>query len=654
MADTINKEKIAQTAKKMAQACIKFKQPRLSEVKKFFELYANKVDKALPGRFNVPIPVVGGFVDTLKSKIDDEPILKYKENDETDYKRVQMANAMWQWDKSPNRGKWALKDRAAKISAIFTGRGILSYFAESEPEYKSNLQVIDLFDFIFEPQGGADLDNHLFVGQTNIFKSVSDLQTGVKNGLYNSEQVQKLITGQSSTDEKRVEDEHENQTTRFEVYGLDPNTNNYVGQKIFSLCQMFLDFEGKKYYILFDLKTAIWVRVEPIKEVFKSKLQPYVSWATHEDYFNFLSKCALDDIKPIAEATKIIFNQALDNIQKRNWGMRAFDSSIFPNPSELQWRPDGLVQANNLNGKAIQSGIYQFETADNTNITVNMMEFMNSYLEKSTGIRPSSIDQQDASQKVGIYYGNMQEVADRLGTLNKSYKETYAQLGLRYLYGLDEHLTEDMSIRVQGIKGSEWVDIKRTDFEFERTPDVDVESASTEFEMDEAKNQRRANALAMITANPLLMQKANSGWLFRQVLKNGEFNDEDIRVAMDTQNDGNAEILSEAAMAIKEIISGNQPKLNKGATTGFVQKILDYDIDHDLKQEVSQALRDYAQAHIEIALRNMMKQVQMNGGMLSPQGMPPTQPIQPSQPPQSPQGMTASRSATVSNQMAGI
>ena len=80
------KEDLARVAKKQCETCISFKQPRLDEIKKSLDLYANVVSKALPGRFNVPIPIMGGFVDTLKSKIDDAPNIVFSENDETDYK----------------------------------------------------------------------------------------------------------------------------------------------------------------------------------------------------------------------------------------------------------------------------------------------------------------------------------------------------------------------------------------------------------------------------------------------------------------------------------------------------------------------------------------------------------------------------------------
>lgn len=638
-------EELTNVAKKQCETCISFKQPRLDEIKKSLDLYANVVSKALPGRFNVPLPIMGGFVDTLKSKIDDAPNIVFTENDETDYKRVQKANAMWRWDSSPVNGKWALKDRATKTMAIFGGRGVYKIYAESDPKYKSCLEPIDLFDFIFEPQGGGDLDNHLFTGQMNIFKCKSELIEDAKNGYYDKVQVGKLLVA-NETETKQPDDQYQNKVSRYSIYGLDPEINNYVGESVYPLTELYTSYQGKKYKVVFDFKTGIWLQVKELKEVFKTGRHPFVSWATHEDYFQFLSKAPVDDVRLVAEASKIIFNQALDNIQKRNWNMRAYDADIFPDPSQLQWRPDGLIKANNLSGKSIQQGIYTFETPDNTSITVNMMTFLDNFVGAKTGITPGSQGQADQGDRVGIYYGNMQQVADRLGLINKSYTEAHAELGIRYLEGLDEHLTEDMSVKVQGIFGVEWEEVKRTDFKFERFPDVNIESSSSDSQLDEIKKKRRAESLAAVSSNPALISKVNPSWIIREMLKNGDYTDEQVRVAMDTMNDGNTEILSEAAIAIKEILAGENPKLNRGATTGFAQKILDYEMNHNLKPEVAKSLRDYAAAHIPIAMRNMLKskpqmaQPEEEMGGMGRVNMP-TEPI-------TPQGMTQQRSANIS------
>ena len=96
-------------------------------------------------------------------------------------------------------------------------------------------------------------------------------------------------------------------------------------------------------------------------------------------------------------------------------------------------------------------------------------------------------------------------------------------------------------------------------------------------------------------------------------------------------------------MAIKEIITGGEPKENRGATTGFVQKILDYETDHNLKPEIGKKLRDYASAHIQIAMKNMLKSAPVPIEPAMGAEMP-TEPL-------TPQGQTAQRSANISQIM---
>jgi hypothetical protein len=65
-------------------------------------------------------------------------------------------------------------------------------------------------------------------------------------------------------------------------------------------------------------------------------------------------------------------------------------------------------------------------------------------------------------------------------------------------------------------------------------------------------------------------------------------------------------------MAIQDILKGNQPKPNRGANTAYIQQLLDYATDTDLKQTQYETLMAFAQARIPIAQENMAsKAVQM-------------------------------------------
>jgi len=604
-------DKLTQIALKQLEAGVKFKQTRLKNISVNEDLYNGVSKPALKGRFNIPLPIVSGFVDTLMSKIDNPPVIKFEKGEEADLKLSQKTSALWLKDSAATAGKWSKKDRWAKKLAIFSGRAIYKYYAESQPGYKSNLEIIDHNDFYCEPQGGGDLDNHLFLGQMNIFRTEAQLKAGAKSGLYSDKQINQIITDTDSHNHKENQELYKQKLSRFASLGLDVETNAFVGQNVFPLVEHYLEFENKRYYLFFELKSGTWIRAEELKDVFKSNTYPFVSWATHEDAFNFWSKAPVDDIRPVAEAMNIIFNQALDNRQKRNFGQRAYDPDIFPDPSQLEWRPDGLVEANTSGGvKQIGAGIYEFQTPEVAG-TIDLFQYMDNFLGQKTGITPSAQGQSDKNVAVGVYYGDLQQVADRLGLYNKSYTESYAELGQRYYYGIIEHLSEPQAIKLIGLNGIEWDEVAKSDFDLHQTPfDIVVLSSDAENQANEVKSKRRVDALIMLLNNPLYAQILNKKWVAEQILKNGEYNPEEIRIALDTQNEGNEESLAEAAEEMQRILAGEEVKPNRSATTAHIQKHLDfaYDkLDSDEDMPKFQAIMTHLQAEVPFAQENMVR-----------------------------------------------
>lgn len=612
------KQKLIDIACKQIDTCNTFKYARLNEVRRAEQMYANNVRKQLKNRFNVPLPILGGFVDTLKSKIDDAPVVSYLPTAEEDYKSAKKVQAVFDKESSDDKGRWAYIDRMVKTLCIFQGRGIYNIYADGMDGFSSYLEFTDLYDFIFEPQGGGDLEKHLFVGQSNIFKTKAELLKGAEKGYYSKEGVRRLILSgaEESRETKEVTDKPEDRFGRYKSMGLDPISNNYVGVPIYNLTQLITTYNGKRYYLLLDKARRVPVRCEDYKEICSSQLYPYVSWATHEDPYNFLSKAAVDDIVPVSESMTTVFNQALDNLQKRNWGMRAYDSTIFPNPEELRWRPDGLV-AVRANGQGVDRGVYTFDTPDNTNITVNMFEFLDNFLGQKTGITAGAQGSADKDAKVGVYYGDMQQVADRLGLYNKAYKEAWSQLGKRFIGGLKDYLTEKYAIKIIGNEGVEWDELKKGEI---KEYDVTVSGGTSELELNQLRKNKQEQVIASIFSNPILMQKVNINWFMEKLLASADFDDEEIKTALDNQNRGNMELMSEAAQSIQEILKGKIPKINRGATTAFVAKIVNFAIDkldNDKDNEKYMLMMDYAMAHLPIAQKNMQAKLTM--GLVTPQ-----------------------------------
>jgi hypothetical protein len=617
-------KEIVKQARAEYDAGLQFRHAREKDWKLAEDQYFNRQVKSLKQRYNVPVPIIPGFVETLLSKIDDPPALKFGPGEEADYKAALKTQAMYEQDSTREDHDWELIDLDGKKQAILYGRAVKKFYTVSKPEYKANLEVVDVYDFIADPIGGNDVEKHRFVMQDNLFKGKEELKQGVEMGIYDPKAVEKIINATSQ--DKLVDNDnvHKSKQSRLMALGLDGITYNYAGQSLYKFIEAGTIWKGKRYYVLFNYETGLAVRCEPLTEVFKSNLWWFTSWASHPDIFNFWSKAAVDDIVPLAEMIRVLINQELDNRQKRNWGMRAYDPDMFPNPSELNWRPDGLVAVKSGTTKVqqIQSGLYQFETPE-LNGTINLTQYLDTIIGQKTGV---TADAQGSSEedKVGIYYGNLQQVADRLGLQNKYYKKCWKAIGRRYVWGLFEHLRTPIAVRVIGEKGAEWDELKRT--EVVPTWDIKVEGGNAQMQADEVKKKRLQEVMATLTPDELMITSPR--WRAETKFRIGGVEEDEIRMAFDMQNEGNREILSEASQLIQDCLKGKPYKLNRGANTAFVQKILDYAYDTNLPDDQFNKLIEIAEAHMPIAAENAArKAVQVR----ATQGLPPD-PMQPTQP----------------------
>uniref|UniRef100_A0A6H1ZEI1 Portal protein n=1 Tax=viral metagenome TaxID=1070528 RepID=A0A6H1ZEI1_9ZZZZ len=597
-------DKLSPIACKQIRTSADFKKTRLIAIKKNEEFYNGRKISAPIGVSTIALPTMAGFVEDLKSKIDDPPVLKYTQTDLADLKIMQKASAAWQKDSATIRGNWPLIDRWAKTMAIFSGRAIYQYMAESIPKYRSVLSVVDYEDFLCEPMGGGHLENHLFCGKDNVFRTKSELKKGAEGGIYNAKQVSKLISSVDNKELKINEDYYSNKNDRFKNLGLDIESHQYVGQDIYRLVEWCMTYNGERYYMLLEYNTGVWIRCQPLKEVFRNARYPYVSWATNEDALNFWSKAPCDDVRPVAHAIDSLFNQAVDNRNKKNFGMRGYSAEMIPHPKDLEWRPDGLVRFT-PKGRPMSEGIYEFNVGDISG-TIDLVALMKGYIDREVGTNPQEGGAEGQEQKVGIYFGNLQRMADKIGLKNKSYRECWQQLGLRYFDGLVEHLNEPMMVQMIGETGVEWDELRKDELKEVDDFNIEVESGSAEVAANEMKMQKRRDAITLLVQDQELKQSVGQQWLIQEILRFGSYEEADIKVAM-AKEGTNIELLSEASKAIQEILAGKKPKLNRGADTSFIKKILDFATDSDVDLDKFKALTDYAKAHIPVAMENMAR-----------------------------------------------
>lgn len=613
-------DRLALIAQQQIKTSVQYKEKRMQEIQKSIDLYEGRTKKALKGRWNVPLPLMSGYVDTLLSKTDDAPKVKFGYQDIADMERAAKVQSKWEQDSGDVAEQWALKDRMEKKLASFSGVGVSQVYAYTDDKgvYHSVYDVIDYADFECEPLGGQILKNHKYHGHRNIFKTKDELFTDSTgdNAIYSKRQVLKLTQTFTSSEHRQFEKIFQEKTDRLRALGFNVEQGSYVGMPIFNFTQwIMVDPEnGEKYYLLLEPHSGIWIRGCPLKEAFESNESPYTVWHTHPDAFNFWSKSPADDMRPIAESMNVIFNQALDSRDRNIYRQRAFDPAVFADPAQLEWRADGLVEvvSGTSSTHAIGNGIFEFGVNGMTEKgSIDLMEFMDNLTGMKTGVTAAAQGAGE-NEKVGIYFGNLQQVADRLGLYNKSYSEAWGQKGLRFYWGLREHATDDLMVKMIGEGGYNWSLLSKEDLNPTRSFNITIVGGQAEAAQDEILKKTKAAALELLVMNPAFVSKLNPEVTIEEVLRNGGWEEEAIKRFLSMQSPGSELLISRAHQAIQQILEGKTPELVRGATTLFMQTIVNYcDDASDLPLEKYTQLMAYAQAHQQIAMDNAMRDVQM-------------------------------------------
>lgn len=617
MATNEVRAKIVEIACKQVETCLEYRQNRFAQIAKYEDMYAGKTKPAAKGRFNIPVPIMEGFVQTLESKIDDSIRVKFKKTREATLKISKKFNSAWERDSAPDRGDYNGADLDAKKLAMFSGFGTLKLVPASKP-YSQTLTAVDYHDLIFEPYGGRDMEKHLFKGQLNIFKTAHEL----KNGDYDQTEVGKILTGTGEKDLKKVKDDMDAKTNRFLAMGLNPKNYNYVGVDTLNLTEMVTRYNGEDYYVLFHYPSQIAVKCVPLKEMFSNGLSPWVTWHAERSPVNFLGRAPVDPIYPVAEAMRILINQNFDNIQKRNWGQIAYNARKIVDPREFKFSPSGLVRVKLADGESMDNAYRQVETPDTSSITINLVQFLNSFLGEKTGVTPGTQGNSE-EDKVGIYYGNIQQAADRFGLINKFYVQSHIDIAKRYKSNLIDYGPNDgFMVRYLGVTGLKEEPLTKK--EMREDLGVEVISANLEAENDQVTMQQQAQALQDIISNQVLLAQINPKVLVEERLRLGKFSEDKVKSLADSEGGANAELLSEAAQAIEMIEDGEKPKANQGANTAFIRKIIRHAQDESdrLTDKVYAELLRYANSHMDIARRNLKLLADASMQPQQPQGQP--------------------------------
>lgn len=576
-------------------------------------MYYGVKETSEDSRANISLGRMQEFVHTLLSKIDNPLVFKFTKRKPSQLSRVELLNSLRRFD--ADRNFWDLKDIVGKKQGIIYGRAIYAYYASSDKgTYESNLENVDVYDFLIDPScGGIDIENAFYMGRWGVVKTIKDLKDGVKNKIYNKEAVSRLIeSGGNSTEENQEEINKRSRSYDQETIGDKENNNHNK----FKLWEWFTTFEGERYYILMD-NSGQWIRCEKLSDMFSCNTWPFWTWAAFPDLTEFWTPSYCDYARDLFLAQDASIGQMLDNADAINKPMRAVDVSAIDDVTKLKYRKDGIIPVKK--GVDINKA-YQTVITPSINTPIQVFEILEGIQEKASGVTAQAKGTSDEKGKVGIYQGNEAAIADRFGLLNKSYSFGYKRFAKLYENGVKDHLIKKIAIEILGPNGVEVKQISKRDL-YKKGDEYGITVEASNAEMMASKQDRNEKLafLASEVNNPMINKKKS----FEMRALISGLSEEDVRQLLDTNSYGNEKLISEADRDLESLLMGEVIEINDAANNQYKQRMVDYLRDHkeDINDRQFFAISAYIDSLEDVIFRNEARKLvnEQSQEMLNPE-----------------------------------
>ena len=575
-------------------------------------MYYGVKETSEDSRANISLGRMQEFVHTLLSKIDNPLVFKFTKRKPSQLSRVELLNSLRRFD--ADRNFWDLKDIVGKKQGIIYGRAIYAYYASSDEGYQSNLENVDVYDFLIDPAcGGIDIENAFFMGRWGVVKTIKQLKDGVKSKIYNKEAVSRLIeSGGNSTEENQEETNKRSRSYDQETIG-DKESNNH---NKFKLWEWFTTFEGERYYILMD-NSGQWIRCEKLSDMFSCNTWPFWTWAAFPDLTEFWTPSYCDYARDLFLTQDASIGQMLDNADAINKPMRAVDVSAIDDVTKLKYRKDGIIPVKK--GVDINRA-YQTIITPSINTPIQVFEILEGIQEKASGVTAQAKGTSDEKGKVGIYQGNEAAMADRFGLLNKSYSFGYKRFAKLYENGVKDHLIKKIAIEILGPNGVEVKQISKRDL-YKKGDEYGITVEASNAEMMASKQDRNEKLafLASEVNNPMINKKKS----FEMRALISGLSEEDVRQLLDTNSYGNEKLMSEADRDLESLLMGEVIEINDAANNQYKQRMVDYLRDHkeDINDRQFFAISAYIDSLEDVIFRNEARKLvnEQSQEMLNPE-----------------------------------
>ena len=434
-----------------------FAERRFDDWNENYELFRNKVKtNRLTQRQAVNIPLMKETIKTILSKVDDPPVVDWKE-----LRGDKMKEIIFQelWNNDYDRLNIEGVDVQDKKTVLLYGRGFKKLnWADS----KIDVRALDIYDVVVDPlTDPLNLETARFVIQQNIFRSLREI---LADDRYSKEGKEKLKIWLQSPDgiiqSSKDKEQWEAKLERLKSLGVDNSDFALFagGDAIVNLTEHYTNLwnEKKKEFerkVITYANDSIELLNEKLVDLMGVEFYPFVTWAEDIETQDFWSDSVADLIRVPNKVINIWFSQMVENRTLRNFQMHWYDATIEGySPQTYEPGPGRMLPAPGDPNKTILPVDIQ-----GLDETLTAIQFLTSVVERGSGATAIEKGQGETKpQTLGEIQVLVGKAQERTITMAKAYRRSWKELCQKYQAIVSANNTEKMTLVKKDRDGRMW------------------------------------------------------------------------------------------------------------------------------------------------------------------------------------------------------
>ena len=459
-----------------------------------YELYRNKVKtNRLTQRQAVNVPLMKETIKTLLSKIDDPPVVTWKELGGDREKEIYLQE---KWNNDFEKLNFEGIDIQDKKTALLYGRSFKKLnFADKE----FSVYALDIFDIVIDPiVDPLDIETARFLIHQNIFKTLRQILADARYSEEAKNELKKYLTSSEAIIQSgENKDELELKQERLLAMGVEKDDfeNFSAGDVLFNLNEHFTKIwtpKKKKFewYVVDYANDKVILLKKPLEELLGIDFLPFTSWGEDIETQDIWSDGPGDLVRTPNKILNVWFSQMLENRTLKNFQMHWYDSTIQGyQPQTYEPGPGRMLPAPGKPNEVIKpvevSGLED---------TLTQIDFLIKLIERGTA---ATAIEKGVSEKKQITLGEVEmlvgKAMERTLAMAKFYRRSWQELAMKWykLRDANESNNNKVTLYKTSAKGKIWPkDIYGSDWKSKKGFKAVVQSSS-EQEEEKTKGMQR-------------------------------------------------------------------------------------------------------------------------------------------------------------------